>query len=221
MNTKQSITVHITEHHQSVVAGYKLWLGKEVDLKLLGTAKHPEEALLQLKDKQEKPDVMIMDYSFGENDNVVSYLHEIRSTCPDTAIMVITGYDMPHILRSIHKAGVEGLIIKDDGAKGFIQCIRAIASGGVFCSQSVRKQIEKVSTVDTLMQTLSDKQKIVLIQLATGLPDKVLCDKLNIAPSTLDNYRTALYAKMRDKGFEVFSKAELAAWYTAHKEELN
>lgn len=221
MNAKPIIKVHITEHHHSVVAGYKLWLGKEADMKLLGTAVHPREALAQLNSNSTQPDVLIMDYSFGEDDNVISFLDEIRKTYPDTAVMVITGYHLPHILRAIHRAGVDGLIIKDDGAEGFIQCIRAIASGGVFFSQSVRKHIEKEAKADVLMRSLSSKQKEVLLQLATGLPDKLLCEELNIAPSTLDNYRTNIYTKLREQGFGVFSKAELVGWYNDHKNDFS
>lgn len=221
MNTENSITVHITEHHPSVVAGYTMWLGKETDIKLLGTAKHPKEALLQFATMDELPTVLIMDYSYAEDDTVVYYLGELRQACPNAAIMIITGYDLPHVLRIIHRAGVEGLVVKNDGEKGFIQCVRAIAAGGSFYSQTVRKHVGQGLKIEAVIRDLSDKQKQVLLELASGQPDKILCDKLNVANSTLDNYRTAIYTKLRDQGYEVYSKPELVQWYNNHKDELS
>ena len=57
--------------------------------------------------------------------------------------------------------------------------------------------------------------------MSTGLPDAEIKKILGIATSTLDNHKTNLFAKIRDHGFEVHSKAELAAWFRAFANDIS
>lgn len=221
MKSKEAINVHITEHHLSVVAGYKLWIGKEHDLNLVGTAKHPSNTIEQASDMSPKPDVFILDYSYGENDSIIPYIPEFRAQFPDSSLMVATGYDFPHIIRSLHAAGADGLITKDNAAGAFIQCIRALASGGLYYCKKSRQFIEEVNKLDDLMASLTPSQKRVLAALATGKPDREICSTLNMATSTLDNHRTRLFLKLREHGFVIYSKAELVKWYNQYAMEMS
>lgn len=220
MKSTNTIHIHITEHHLSVVAGYKLWLGKENDLNLVGTSRHPAETMEEARAMNPKPDVFILDYSFGENDTIIPYIPEFRAQFPDSSLMVATGYDYPHVIRSLHAAGADGLITKDNAAGAFIQCIRALASGGIYYCKKSRQYIEEANKLDDLIGSLTPSQKRVLAELATGKPDREICSTLNMAPSTLDNHRTRLFLKLREHGFVIYSKAELVNWYNQHAMEL-
>lgn len=220
MKSTKTIHVHITEHHLSVVAGYKLWLGKEHDLNLLGTCGHPAETLEQGSTMNPKPDVFILDYSFGEKDTIIPYIPEFRTQFPDSSLMVATGFDMPHVIRSLYAAGADGLITKDNSSAAFIQCIRALASGGLFYCKRTRQYIEEANTLDDLLNALTPSEKKVMAELATGKPDREITETLQMAASTLDNHRTKIFLKLREHGFIIYSKAELVGWYNQHAMEL-
>lgn len=221
MKNTNTINVHITEHHLSVVAGYKLWIGKEHDFHLVGSAKHPAQTMEEASTMNPKPDVFILDYSFGENDTIIPYIPEFRAQFPDSSLMIATGYDYPHVIRSLHAAGADGLITKDNPASAFIQCIRALASGGLYYCKKSRQYIAEVNKLDDLLKALTPSEKRVMTELATGKPDREICSTLNMAPSTLDNHRTRLFLKLREHGFVIYSKAELVKWYNQYAMEMS
>lgn len=216
---KNNIYLHITEHHKSVISGYKLWIGKETDFKLIGTSAHPEEAVKDCANMTRKPDVLILDYVFGEQ-TIIPYIAPLKNACPDAGLMAVTGYDLPYVIRALHGAGIDGIITKDEGADGFIQCIRAVAAGGIYQSQVVRQYLQEENKILDLLASLTPAEKKVLRQLATGMPDSEVRQTLGIAASTLDNHRTNVFTKIRKHGFEVFSKAELVGWYNGFSNEL-
>jgi len=214
---EKTINVHITEHHISVITGYKLWLGKESGFNLSGTSSHPADTLEKASSMKPIPDVFVLDYSFDEDDTVVPYVSKFRNQFPHSSLMVVTGYNIPHVIRSLYKSGVDGIITKDNGAGTFIQCLRALAVGGVFYCKTIRKYISSENKVIGLINSLTPMEIKVMTELAKGLTDKDVQEALNLAPSTLDNHRTRLFQKLRQHGYYIRTKAELVNWKNKHE----
>ena len=161
-----------------------------------------------------------MDFSFGNEDTILSYIEKLCELAPLAGMMVMTSHDSPDILRKIAATNVDGLLTKDECREGFIQCIRSVAAGGSYQGRRVRESLRTTSPARRAFDSLTPAQKNILQLLATGQPDKQLTDALGIAASTLDNHRTAIFEKLRAQDIPVYAKAELAVWYARHQSEL-
>lgn len=212
--------IFIIEDHPSVTNGYIQWLNGHNDLLHVGDATHPKQAIGQLHAIAELPDVLIMDFSFPNEDTILPYIEKLRELAPLTGMMVITSHDRPDILRKIVAANMDGILTKDEGQDGFIQCIRSVVAGGSYQGKRVREALRTISPAKRAYDSLTQTEKRVLQLLATGKPDKHLTDLLGIAESTLDNHRTAIFTKLRAQDIEVHAKAELAVWYAQHQSQL-
>lgn len=203
-----------------VVAGYAQWIADEEGMQLLGHCAYPLQAIGQLHSIPELPDVLVMDYSFGEHGDITTYMPKLRELAPKAALVIITSYTMPDKLRLINAAGPEAILIKDDTRECFVQCIRSVAAGGTFLSRSVRDALRIINPARLAFDSLTATQRKVLVLLASGQPDTQVAEALHISISTLDNHRTPILEKLRAHRFEVYSKAELAVWYAQHRECL-
>lgn len=203
-----------------VVEGYARWIADEPDMELLGHCSYPHQAMGQLHSMPELPDVLVMDFSFGEHGDITPHIPKLRELAPKAAMVIITSYTMPDKLRLIHAAGPEAILIKDDTRDCFVQCIRSVAAGGTFLSRSVRDALRVINPARLAFDSLTATQRKVLVLLASAQPDTQVAEALHISVSTLDNHRTPILEKLRAHGFEVYSKAELAVWYAQHRDSL-
>lgn len=199
-----------------MVEGYRNWLATDPSFVMLGHASDPVRARGVLHALPELPQVLLLDYSYPDGSTIIDHLHGLRELAPLAAMVVITSYDRPDILRTIDAAGVDGLLTKDDNRECFLQCITAVAAGNACHSQRVRAALRTSDPVRDALEALTPAQRSALPLLASGMPDKEVAARLAIAASTLDGHRTAILDKLRQHGFKVFSKAELAVWHARH-----
>jgi len=217
MEMERPIGIFIIEHHDMVVAGYAHWIADEAGMHLLGHSSYPHEAIGRLHSIPELPDVVVMDYSFGDYGDIISHIPKLRELAPLAAFVIITSYDMPDKLRHINAAGPEAILIKDDTRDCFVQCIRSVAAGGTFLSRAVRDALRIINPARLAFDSLTATQRKVLVLLASAQPDTQVAEALHISVSTLDNHRTPILEKLRAHGFQVYSKAELALWHAQHR----
>ena len=212
--------IFIIEDHPSVTNGYINWLSGHTDLLYVGNALHPQQAMGQLHAIDQLPHVLIMDFSFADDDTILPYIEKLRELAPLAGMIVMTSHVRPDILRQIVAANVDGILTKDEGEDAFIQCIRSVAAGGSCQGKRVREVLRTISPAKRAFDSLTPTQQNILKQLSTGQPDKHLIDTLGIAGSTLDNHRTAILEKLRAQDIPVYTKAELAVWYAKYCSEL-
>lgn len=207
----------IIEHHASVVNGYLNWLQPEADMKVLGDADHPEKALSQFKPIAQNVTAIISDHSFSQTDVISAYIPTLRQTFPNAAILIITGWDFPHVYRELEEHGVDGILTKDDDRDCLLMALRTLRMGGPFYSNRVRQMLRRADPAQLAYDALTPMQQKVLDALGSGEPDKQVCDRLCIAASTLDNHRTAVFSVLKEYGFNIRSKSELVAWHAEHR----
>ena len=120
------IRIVIAEDHVVVRKGLYSLLDHEPDISVVGEAVDGEEAVALTK--QLSPDLVVMDIRM-EKMGGVEATRIIRETCPETSILVLTGFGDKDILQEAMRAGAHGFLLKDAYPDELIDAIHRLIKG--------------------------------------------------------------------------------------------
>src|SRR2546421_3657111 len=120
------IRVVIADDQRVVRDGLTLLVGLIDDFEVVGAASDGAEAVNLARDT--RPDVVLMDLRMPEMDGTEA-THHIRSSLPETQVLVLTTYADDESLFPALQAGASGYLTKDASAEEIEQAIRALVAG--------------------------------------------------------------------------------------------
>src|SRR6187397_3599709 len=96
--------VLVVDDHEVFSEALELLLGRQPDLRLVGSARDAEEAMAML---DQEPDVVLMDLDMpGENG--IEATRRIREAVPDAKVVLLTGIQSPEVIADALAAGACG-----------------------------------------------------------------------------------------------------------------
>lgn len=162
-----------------------------------------------------KPDVAVMDIDMPGR-TCFDVAGVIESVSPRTRIVVLSGHSYDTYIQMAVDAGVWGYLTKTAGPTELESTILTVASGQKCFSKIVRDRLVQVGTRSTLfgksetpLDSLSTREREVLIQLARGLSVKEAASTLSLSRKTVDNHAQRLMSKL-----DIHTRADLVrfAW---------
>src|SRR5580700_2988278 len=136
------IRVFLLDDHEVVRSGVRNILSTETDIEVIGEAGTMASALAQLPEL--RPDVAVLDVRLPDGDGV-SACREIRSTLPDTACLMLTGYGDDQALLGAIMAGAAGYVVKQVSAAELVGAVRTVAAGlSTLDTNAARKVMERL-----------------------------------------------------------------------------
>ncbi|HPR04495.1 MAG TPA: response regulator transcription factor, partial [Deltaproteobacteria bacterium] len=100
----------IAEDHTILREGLKALLSRDPDLEIAGEASDGLEAVRVIAEL--KPDLALMDLSMPRMSGIDA-IREIRRSCPETRILVLTVHKNEEYVIASLKAGANGYLLKD------------------------------------------------------------------------------------------------------------
>lgn len=120
------IRVLIVDDHELIRRGLSAVLGEQEDFQVVGEAGGGSAAVMLAKQMQ--PDIVLLDIFLGST-NGLDVAQQLQRACPDTRIVIVTGYtDDSHLLRAM-RIGAHGYLPKALPAEEMLAALRAIYSG--------------------------------------------------------------------------------------------
>lgn len=208
----------IADDHILVREGTKNLIETEDDLECVGLAGNGKEAIelaMQLL-----PDIAIIDIAMPKIDGIEA-ASEIKKSCPNTKIIIVSAYDYARYFVACIKAGVDGYLLKKDlPANGLINAIRLVIIGAkVFASEASEAVLKKLSKMpDKEVATFGrlGSRELEILRLSTrGLSSKDIATRLAISPPTVSTHFTNIYRKLGvESRFEAMLYALREGWIT-------
>jgi DNA-binding NarL/FixJ family response regulator len=199
------IKVYIIDDHQLIIEGIHSLLEGENDIEWQGSAKHPDDLLLFLKNK--KPDVLLMDINLPQKSGL-DLCKEIKTKHPDIYIIALSTSDQASVIRRMMDNGASGYLLKDASKSEILEAIRTVAKGKTFINFSVA-QVLKNNTPNDALPLLTKREKEVLEFIADGLTNQQIADKLFLDVTTINSHRKNMLTKYHVKNTAALVKLAL------------
>ena len=180
----KKISILIVDDHPVVRQGIISFLEVQDDLEVKGEAADGEEAIRVVEEL--KPDVVLMDIVMPRMDGIEA-MRQIKSSRPDTRIIVLTSFAENNKVWPAIQAGADGYLLKGTSPADLVKAIKSVYNGEPAIHPDIaRKLMLHIcgrSKTDT-EETLTPREWEVLELIAQGLSNEEIANKLFISLHT-------------------------------------
>lgn len=194
------IEILVVDDHSLVREGIISMLSIYDDFEIVGDAESGEEALERIASLS--PDVVLLDINMPGM-NGIETAKKIAVDYLGVKIIILSmEVTQDHISEAI-KAGVAGYLAKDTKKDILAEAIRKVMQGEQYFGQKISQVIfkgfynqSKGERVANENKDLSKREVEVLRQIASGLSNREIADKLFISIRTVDAHRNHIMQKL-------------------------
>ena len=184
------IRVLCVDDHRIVREGIALIIGRQPDMKVVGSAATGEEAIELFQ--RHRPSVTLMDLQLGRMSGVEA-IRAIRRLDKNARIVVLTMYQGDEDIYRAVEAGAATYLLKDMLSDDLIRVVREVHAGERPVSASVQALLSERAGRPTL--TPREVQVVELI--AQGMRNKEIAVSLGISEETAQVHVRNILAKLK------------------------
>jgi DNA-binding NarL/FixJ family response regulator len=194
-----TIRVLVADDQAMVRAGFRMLLGSETDIEVVGEAGDGLEAVRRAAVTD--PTVVLMDIRMPELDGLEA-TRRILAGNPWARVLVLTTFDLDEYLYEALAAGASGFVLKDDPPEQLLAAIRTVAAGDALLSPAVtRRVIQEFTRIrrpppSARLDELTARELDVLRLVAAGLSNAEIARALYIGEGTVKTHVTHLLQKL-------------------------
>ncbi|MGH2517097.1 MAG: response regulator transcription factor [Ktedonobacterales bacterium] len=187
----RSIQILLVDDHVVMRAGTRRILEDEPDITVVGEAGDGDEALLMAENTQ--PDVIVLDIAMPNLDGIQT-CRIVRERWPALRILILTGHDNDAIVRTLHRLGVQGYLLKSAGPQDLIAAIRGVACGQQAYGEA---QAQVVANGDALVSPHPTPKELEVLQaVASGKRNREIAGELRLSVNTVEFHLRNIFVKL-------------------------
>ncbi len=214
MTQGRKTRVMLVDDHEIVRLGLLTLINDRVDMEVVGEAGDAASAAREAE--RLKPDVILMDIRMpGEGG--IEATRQIMARMPEMRIVMLTSFADDELLVRAISAGAVGYVLKQVGNAELLRAITAAARGEALLDPRTTarlltrvREADRKDTADAFRE-LSDREMDVLAQVARGLGNAEIGEKLNLSEKTVRNYISTMFEKL-----SLSNRVELAVYAIEH-----
>jgi DNA-binding NarL/FixJ family response regulator len=192
------IRVALADDQALVRAGFRMIVESQPDMQVAGEAADGHAAVDLIR--REKPDVVLMDIRMPHMDG----LEATRQVVGMTRVVILTTYELDEYVFDALSAGASGFLLKAAPPEDLIRAIRVVASGDALLAPSVTRRLiqefakrpEPQARKAKELETLTDREREVLREVARGLTNAEIAARLHVAETTVKTHVAHLLDKL-------------------------
>ena len=190
------IKILLVEDQTLMRQGLKTILDLEPGLQVVGEAADGDKGVtlaLELR-----PDVVLMDVQMPILNGVEATAQLCRQW-NEAKVIILTTFDRDDYVYQGVRAGALGYLLKDTPAAKLIETIRRVHEGEVFIQPEIASRAlrEMMRPTASTIESLSDREREVLVLLAQGASNRDMAEKLFITEGTVKNHVSNILAKLQ------------------------
>lgn len=189
------IKVLIVDDQQLVRDGLQSMIELDTDIKVVGSAKSGEEALIKVRDLD--PDVILMDIKMP-GINGIEATSRITAENKKVKVIILTVYEDKYLSQAA-EAGAAGYLLKDITQDELLRAIKIAHSDQSPIAPSVAKKL--IREFADLVQVnrrnfLSSRQHEILGMVAAGVTNRSIAQQLFLSEATVKRETSIIFDKL-------------------------
>jgi DNA-binding NarL/FixJ family response regulator len=200
MTRPDVIRVILADDHLVVRAGLKALLGATKDIEVVGEATNGREAIALIE--RLTPHVAVLDLDMPQMDGLTA-TRELATLGRATRVLILTMHTEEEYLVTLLEAGAAGYLVKNAADRELADAVRAVAAGDSYVQASAARTLARAvsrradhADEREQYQHLSEREKGVLVLVASGYAASEIGEKLFISPKTVETYKQRITEKL-------------------------
>lgn len=197
-----TITVVVVDDQALVRRGFALVLDRHDDIEVVAEAGDGREAIEVIR--THRPDVVLMDIRMPELDGLTATATLVAEADWPLKVVILTTFDPDEYVYRALEAGASGFLLKDIPPEELAPAIRTVADGGALLDPTVTRRLigrfARALGHDTAtrrrLDTLTERERDVLIELASGATNAEIADALYIGAATVKSHVSHVLMKL-------------------------
>jgi DNA-binding NarL/FixJ family response regulator len=218
--SEKKIRVLVVDDHAIVRQGLRMFIEMQADMDVVGEGTNGLEAV-ELAARLH-PDVILLDLLMPQMDGVEA-TSKITLHNPQARVLILTSFGEDDKVFPAIRAGAQGYLLKDIQPRDLVQAVRETYQGKAQLHPDIaRRLMAAVSgeaparqgqpgALPSALQELTEREREVLEQIARGLTNREIAEKMVISEKTVKTHVSNLLDKL---GLEDRTRA--AIWALKH-----
>ncbi len=208
------IRVLIVDDHAILRQGISLMVNEEDDFEVVGEAGNGKAALMLTMELQ--PDIVLLDIFLGTS-NGLDIAKQLLRSCPDTRIVLFSGFDEEDFLFEAIRIGVHGFLKKTLSINELVSALRAVKQGERVLGEpsaitKVLEEFHQLTKVHNRLLFKLNTTEIELVRLASeGCTNREIGTRLYWSEVQVKRKMQDIYRKL-----EVADRAQAVAEAMRH-----
>ena len=214
------IRVLLVDDHAVVRQGLRMFIEMQDDMEVVGEGTNGLQAVELAASLA--PDVILLDLMMPQMDGVQA-TQKILAHAPNARVLILTSFGEDEKIFPAIRAGAQGYLLKDIQPRDLVQAVRETYQGKAQLHPDIaRRLMAAVSggapgkpaqspALPKEMQELTEREREVLEQIARGLTNREIAEKMVISEKTVKTHVSNLLDKL---GLEDRTRA--AIWALKH-----
>ncbi|GAA1601181.1 response regulator transcription factor [Kribbella hippodromi] len=200
------IRVVLADDEAMVRAGVRAILGTDDQLEVVAEAADGVEAVEAVR--KHRPDVAVLDIRMPRMDGLAAGA-EIRRTCPDTAVVILTTFSEDAYIARALGDGASGFLLKSGDPRELIAGLKAVAEGAAYLSPRVAQRViaelssgagggamARAAAAKEQVSALTPRESEVLGLVGAGLSNAEIAGRLYLVEGTVKAYVSAVLLRL-------------------------
>jgi DNA-binding NarL/FixJ family response regulator len=192
------IRVLIVDDHPVVRRGMGALLASLPGVEVVGEAATGVEALREAQ--LQRPAVVMMDVQMPAMDGIEA-TRRLVSALPDTVVLVLTMFEDDDTVFSAMRAGARGYLLKGAEQEEILAALHSVIAGQVVIGPGVAERLIAglggTTDREVPFPELTVREREILERIAQGHSNGAIATRLGLAPKTVGNHISAIFAKLR------------------------
>jgi len=159
------------------------------------------------------PDVVVTDVRMPPSgaDEGIRIANRLRTTHPSVGVLVLSQFAAPEYALALleHGSHRRAYLLKEriHDRLGIARAIREVAAGGAaFDARVVDELVSARGQGDSLMRTISPREREVLAEVAQGKSNAAIADTLSLSKSAVEKHINSIFGKLELAGAQDVSQ---------------
>ena len=188
------IRVFVVDDLRLLREGLVSLLAEQGNVTVVGTAASGSKALEKIKEL--RPEVALIDIGIPGKDGL-TVTQALRREAPEVKVIILGMPDLNDEIMACIEAGAAGYVLKEAAFDSLVETILAVHQGESFCSPRMAASLfsriaelvsERRPRIAQSAIKLTPRELDIISEIAGGLSNKEIAQRLSIEPQTVKNH---------------------------------